>query len=117
MNLATAGRVAIAVAAFGAITAAVNGLEAGIIDTFKEVDALQNKFGELGFEGTRQITINPGQAGRGSQEAFETIFGVRVDAPMAELIDVNKQGNEILGEIDRKLGAAQELPDEIIGAF
>jgi hypothetical protein len=76
----------------------------GIDKAVEDADALGKKLGSLSGLGIdKPIRINPSPASRGSQEAFAAVYGVKIQAPINELIGVAKQGNGLLGEINNQL--------------
>jgi hypothetical protein len=58
------------------------------------------------------MQVNPSFANAGSQAAFETIYAVKVNAPMNQLIEATQEGNGILGEIRDKMNEAGNAVDE-----
>jgi len=117
LNLATAGRVALAIGAFATVIAAVNKIEANIGGVFKETEKLGGQFEETAKAGMKLSQINPSSAARGSQEAFESVYSVKIQNPIEKLIDVNRQGNELLGEINDKIQQGEDLGNDIVENF
>jgi hypothetical protein len=89
----------------------------------EQVDDGISKLGKVkgaldGLRTASEIKLNPQSAERGTQAAFEAVYGVKLQAPMDQLIEVNQQTNGLLFDINEQLRrgntAAQPV---VVGAF
>lgn len=99
---------------FTAVVASVAALENQIEGVFKQTQQAAAEMGkfENAAERSSKMQLNIGSASAGSQAAFETVYAVKVQAPMNLLISATQEGNDILGEIRDKIGEAGSIVEE-----
>jgi hypothetical protein len=117
LTLKGVAKTAAAATVFAGVILAVNQLEASIGGVFKEAAKAGDEMEALAdaSDKIKKIDINTQSAGRGTQEAFATIFRATAEVPMEKLIDITKDGNAVLDEINDKLGRANNLNLELGG--
>jgi len=110
-RIETLAKTAAVLATFAGVALAVGKLEAQLGGAVGQAEKLGGAVQGIGdaTKGIKEININPQSAQRGSQAAFEAVYGVKIQAPMDELIEVNKQGNGLLGDINEQIKRANGL--------
>jgi hypothetical protein len=100
-----------AAAVFTGVIASVAALEKEIDGVFEKTKGAANQMGRLSqsAQTVSQIQINQGSAQAGSVAAFETVYAVRMQAPMAQLVQATQEGNGILGDILDKMEGGSGL--------
>jgi hypothetical protein len=82
----------------------------GISDAVEEVEKKQKGSGQgASILQTQSIKLNQGSAGVGSDAALETIYGIKIEAPINRLIELQQEQNDILGDMNDKMGQGAGL--------